>query len=124
MRYVRYESDRCDADGLSVGIFGLANRLGRSGTLTPADQKLWRAGNDWYDAAYTDPGTVDPTLWDRTVYPVVACWFKESAGHLLDRVPAYLDLLDRYGVGWVERRSPDPGVVRYSDDVQIVVTPY
>jgi len=125
VRYVRYESDRCDAEGRRVGIFGLANGLARSGRLTPVDWKLWRAGNDWYDAAYTDPGSVNPKLWDKAVYPVVACWFKESAaGHLLTRLPTYLDLLDRYGVGWVARTSADPGVIRYADEVQIVVTPY
>ena len=49
------------------------------------------------------------------------CWFKLTATHLLERVPGYLALLDRYGVAWVERRSDAPGRVLYEDEVQIVV---
>ena len=51
------------------------------------------------------------------------CWFKETATHLLDRVPGYLDLLDRYGIGWVERRTSNPGTVLYEDDVQVLTRP-
>jgi hypothetical protein len=29
-----------------------------------------------------------------------------------------------YGLAWRERRSADPGVIRYSDADQIVATPY
>jgi hypothetical protein len=122
--YLRYEAAHASPGKSPTGIFGLANGLARSGRLTPADWTLWRAANDWYDAAYPDPGTVDPTLFDKTVNPVVSCWFRESATHLLAKVPDHLALLDRYGVGWVERRSPDPGVILYADDVQIVVRPH
>ncbi len=124
MTYLRYEADRASPGKSPTGIFGLANGLARSGRLTPADRTWWRAANDWYDAAYPDPGTVDPTLFDKTVNPVVSCWFRESATHLLAKVPGYLALLDRYGVRWVERRSQDPGVILYADDVQIVVRPH
>lgn len=125
MTYLRYEADRAAPGKHPTGVFGLANGLARSGRLTPEDRAFWRAGNDWFDAAYPDPGVVDPTLFDKAVHPVTSCWFEESAAaHLLVRVPGYLALLDRYGVGWVERRSADPGVVLYRDDVQIVVRPH
>ena len=52
------------------------------------------------------------------------CSTVASAEHLLCRVPGYLALLERYGIGWRERRSADPGVIRYADDDQVVVTPY
>jgi hypothetical protein len=122
--FVRFESDQPDSEGFRAGVFLLANRLARSGRLTPEDWAFWRSSNDWYDAAYADPGSVDPTLWDKEVNPVVECWFKESAVHLLDRVPDYLDLLARYDIRCVERRSTDPGTVLYEDDVQVVVRPH
>jgi hypothetical protein len=121
--YIRYESVVPTARGTHPGIFALANGLARDGRLSPADRAWWRAANDWYEAAYTDPGTVDPTLFDRSVHPVVTCWFKDTAGHLLARVPGYLALLDRYGVAWRERRSDRPGRVLYEDDVQVLVAP-
>jgi hypothetical protein len=101
----------------------LANKLARGGRLTPQDWALWRANNDWYDAAYTNPSAVHPALFNRSVNPVVSCWFKTTATHLLERVPTYLALLDRYSVGWVERRSTSPGHILYDDDVQVVVAP-
>ncbi|HEX8306208.1 MAG TPA: hypothetical protein VF612_15130 [Jatrophihabitans sp.] len=121
---MRYESAVLDARGAHPGIFGLANGLARSGTLSAADWAWWRASNDWYDAAYRDPATVDPTLFDRGRHPAVTCWFRASAEPLLCRVPGHLELLDRYGIGWRERHSADPGVVRYADADQVVVTPY
>lgn len=123
-RYVRFESAVANDRGSYIGVFGLANGLARSGRLTAADRAWWRAANDWYDAAYPDPALVDPTLFDRARYPGLTCWFLMSAEHLLCRLPGYLDLLDRYGIGWRQRSSADPGVLRYRDDVQIAVTPY
>lgn len=119
--YLRYESAVANGQGRHLGIFALANGLARAGRLSVADWAWWRDNNDWFDAAYCDPATVDPTLFDGSV--PVSCWFRSSASHLLDRVPGYLDLLDRYQVGWVERRSEYPGQIRYQDDVQVVVTP-
>jgi hypothetical protein len=123
MRYLRYEATTPNSRGAHTGIFGLANGLARGGKLTAADHDWWRTNNAWYDAAYRDPGTVDPTLFDKAVHPVTSSWFKDSATHLIERVPGYLDLLDRHGVGWVLRTSDDPGEVLYEDDVQVIVRP-
>jgi hypothetical protein len=119
--YLRYESATPNAQGRRPGVFALANGLARTDRLSDPDRAWWRANNDWFDAAYPDPASVDPTLFDGTM--PVSCWFKVTAIHLLERVPDYLALLDRYQVGWVERRSDNPGWIRYEDDVQIVVTP-
>lgn len=124
MDHVRFESAVPNDRGRYTGVFGLANGLARSGALSAADRAWWRAANDWYDLAYRDPATVDPTLFDEARYPGLTCWFRMSAEHLLGRLPGYLALLDRYGIRWRQRRSADPGVVRYRDDVQVVVTPY
>lgn len=123
MVYVRFESAVPNRHGTYTGIFGLANGLARSGRLTPEEWAWWRSNNDWFAAAYTDPATVDPSLFDRSVHPVVTCWFRDAAGHLLERVPGYLRLLDRYGIAWQERRSHDPGTILYEDDVQVLVVP-
>lgn len=124
MRYVRFEAAVPNSRGTYPGVFGLANGLARSGRLSADDWAWWRAANDWYDAAYPDPATVDPTLFDKGRHPGLTCWFCDSAEHLLRRLPGYLALLDRYGIAWRERRSADPGVIRYRDDVQVAVTPY
>lgn len=124
MIYVRYESPVANGRGQNAGIFALANDLARSGRLTPDEWSWWRSANDWFNAAYTDPATVDPTLFDKTKTPVATCWFKSTAPHLLDRVPGYLALLDRYGIAWTARRSNRPGHILYDDDVQVVVIPH
>jgi hypothetical protein len=114
VRYLRYESAAPNALGAHPGIFGLANGLARSGRLWAADGAWWGATHDWYDAAYRDPAIVDPTLFDKARHPWATCWFRASAEHLLCRVPGYLALLERYGIGWRERpqRRPRPDPLR------------
>lgn len=123
MLYVRYESPISDSRGENIGIFALANDLAWSGRLSTSDWSWWRSSNDWFNAAYTDPATVDPTLFDKTRTPAVTCWFKSTASHLLDRIPGYLTLLDRYGVAWTVRGTSEPGQILYHDDVQVVAVP-
>ena len=124
MDFLRWESPEPNARGAYVGVFGLVNGLARSGRLSAEHHAWWRAANDWLDAAYTDPASVDAGLFDRARHPVVSCWFRASATHLIARVPDYLSLLDSYGLAWIERRSTDPGVVLYSDADQVVVIPH
>ena len=123
MLYIRYESPTPNSRGAHPGIFALANGLARSGRLSATDWSWWRSNNDWLDAAYPDPATVDPTLFDRTKNPIVTCWSKDTATHLLDRVDEYLKLLQRHDIGCVRRQTPDPGLVLYEDSVQVVVRP-
>lgn len=57
------------------GIFALVNTLAKQGRLTPEQEHFRRTNNDWYDAAYRNPTTVDPTVFDRTANPGAAAWF-------------------------------------------------
>lgn len=122
--FVRYQSPIRGKRGVHTGVFGLTNLLGRAGRLSPEEHATWRAGNDWYDAAYPDPAATDPSVYDETTHPRATAWFKESATHLIARVPAYLDILAAHGVECVRVESDDPGRVIYEDDVQIVVVPH
>ena len=123
-RFLRYQATTPTARGSFTGVFGLANGLARSGRLTEAEWRWWRAANDRFDAAYPNPARTDSALFDKTVHPVTSCWFRATATALLDGIPGYLQLLDRYGVGWHRLESDDPGRVLYSDDYQVVVVPY
>jgi hypothetical protein len=120
---VRFESAEPNARGHHPGVFGLANGLARAGLLTAEEHAWWRRSNDWCDAAYRDPSTVDPTAYDRTVNPGAKAWFRTSAVELVDKAREYLILLDRHGVGWVERRTSAPGRIVYEDEVQVVAVP-
>ncbi|MGD6744845.1 hypothetical protein ACOKM3_23780 [Streptomyces sp. BH106] len=122
--YVRFQSPHRNRRGHFTGLFGLVNNLARDGLLTAEQESFRRTNNDWYDAAYPDPSTVDPTVYDHEVNPGAAAWFKPSATHLLDRVPGYLEILAAHGVDCHLVRSADPGRVLYEDDVQIVVVPH
>ncbi|MFE2206691.1 hypothetical protein [Streptomyces rubiginosohelvolus] len=121
--YVRFQSTERSPRGHFPGIFALANGLAREGRLSDEQHRFWRAGNDWYDAAYTDPSRVDPSVYDPDVNPGAVAWFKGTATHLLDRIPGYLALLAAHGVPCERLESADPGRVVYEDDVQIVVVP-
>ncbi|MGW6285127.1 hypothetical protein [Streptomyces sp. NPDC055107] len=121
--YVRFQSTERSPRGHFPGIFALANGLAGEGRLTEEQRRFWRSANDWYDAAYTDPSRVDPTVYDPGVNPGAVAWFKETATHLLDRIPGYLALLAAHGVPCERLESADPGRVVYEDEHQVVVVP-
>ncbi|WP_306318704.1 MULTISPECIES: hypothetical protein [unclassified Streptomyces] len=122
--YVRFQSATPDQRGQFKGVFGLVNNLARDGRLTAEEDRFRKANNAWYDAAYTDPSTVDPSVYDQVVNPGATAWFKPSAAHLIDRVAGYVAILDAHGVDCRAVRSADPGRVVYEDDVQVVVVPH
>lgn len=121
---MRFQAVEPSASGNLTGVFGLVNGLWRAGRLTKEQESFRRDSNDWYNAAYTDPSTVDPTVYDRKVNPGAAAWFKTTSPHLLDRVTGYLAILDAHGVRWCRLESDDPGRIVYEDAVQVVVVPH
>ena len=121
--YVRFQSVAPNRSGRFPGVFALANGLARSGGLSPEDAAWHRAANDRANAMYTDPTTVEPDCYDPVLHPGARAWFRSSSVDLLDMTRAYLDLLDRYGVGWMELRTTSPGRITYSDEVQCVAVP-
>jgi hypothetical protein len=122
--FVRYQARDVDDRGRFLGIFMLVNGLAKQGRLTAEQEHFRRTNNDWYDAAYRNPTTVDPTVYDRTRNPGAAAWFKSSAQHLLVRIDGYLTILNDHDVPWVHLEIPTPpGRVVYEDDHQVVVAP-
>lgn len=105
------------------GIFALANVLGRDGKYSAEEHAMWRAGNDWYNAAYPNPSDLQPGIYDHQINPGAVAWFKDSAWHLLERVEPYLRLLDAHQVPWQKLESGDPGTVIYEDEVQVIAVP-
>jgi hypothetical protein len=120
--FVRFRSPVADARGRYVGLFGLVNGLARDGRLSGADAALRRTRNDWFDAAYADPSTVDPSVYAAN--PLAAAWFKASAAHLVEACAEYCELLDRYEIAWRRDVSTDPGRIVYEDEHQIVAVPH
>ncbi|MGL4298681.1 MAG: hypothetical protein ACRCW4_06350, partial [Candidatus Neomicrothrix subdominans] len=80
--------------------------------------------NDWFEAAYPDPSSIDPSVYDDELHPRATAWFKPSAIHLLDRVSRYLEILEAHDIPCVRVDTEDPGRVIYEDDVQVVVVPH
>ncbi|MCZ0983090.1 hypothetical protein O1L60_40170 [Streptomyces diastatochromogenes] len=124
VRYVRFQAPYRNSRGHFTGVFGLVNNLARDGLLSDEQESFRRRNNSWYDAAYTDPSTVYPHVYDDEINPGAAAWFKSSATHLIARVSGYLEILSVHGIECQALRSADPGRVIYEDDVQIVVVPY
>ncbi|MEV0729565.1 hypothetical protein [Polymorphospora sp. NPDC050346] len=124
MRFVRFQSPEADALGRYVGVFGLVNTLARQGRLTPDQERFRRANNDWYEAAYPDPSTVVPGVYDHDRNPGAAAWFKISATTLIERVAGYLDILAAHEVKCIQLAATDPpGRVIYEDEFQILIVP-
>ncbi|MET7419943.1 hypothetical protein [Dactylosporangium sp. NPDC005555] len=110
--------------GVFRGIYGLVNSLVREGQLTPAERRLVAMTHAWFEAAYTDPSQIDPTVYNRDLHPCAAAWFKPTACHLVDRMYVYLPILSAHGIACAVVRDADPGQIIYEDDHQIVVVPH
>jgi hypothetical protein len=123
VRYVRFQAVEPGPRGIRVGVFGLVNTLAKEGRLTDDEELFRRRGNAWYDAGYTNPGDVDPDVYDPAVNPHAVAWFKASATHLIEPVDGYLAILRAHGVECERVESDDPGRVVYEDDDQVVVVP-
>ncbi|MFI9748028.1 hypothetical protein [Streptomyces sp. NPDC052494] len=121
--YVRFQGTARHARGHFPGVFILANELAAQGRLTDEQYRFWRSNNDWYDAHYTNPSTIDPDVYDPKVNPGAVAWFKSSADGLIKRVDGYLELLSAHGVECRRLVSSNPGRVIYEDEHQIVVVP-
>lgn len=118
--YVRYQAAFANRDGGRTGIFGLVNGLGRAGLLTPSQEHARRTGNNWYDANFRNPTTLDPAAYDL---PGAAAWFAVGARYLLERIPPYLAILDDHGVPYEIVRTRDPGRIVYRDEHQVIAVP-
>lgn len=105
-------------------MFALANGLAGELLLAPADAAWVRASNGHANASYVDPSTVVADCYDPVLNPGARSWFTSSARELLELTRGYLDLLDRYGVRWVELRTSTPGRVTYEDAVEVVAVPF
>lgn len=123
-RFVRFQGTTRSPRGHFPGVFALANGLAREGRLNEAEHRFWRAGNDWFDAVYTDPSTVDPAVYDPDLHPGAVAWFKADAAHLIVRVTGYLELLATHGVECERMESSDPGRIIYEDGDQVVAVPW
>lgn len=124
VEYVRYEATEPNRRMTYPGVFALANGLAHTKRLTPEDLTWWRTHNDLMNDAYPDPAATDPSVYDRDLHPGARAFFRADAHDLLRITRGYLDLLDRYDVGWRELRTYDPGRILYADDVQVVAEPW
>ncbi|WP_033436933.1 hypothetical protein [Saccharothrix sp. NRRL B-16314] len=122
--YVRFQGTVRHERGFLPGVFWLVNGLARDGVLTDGQERFRRDNNAWFDAAYTTPSHVDPTVYDRELNPGAVAWFKSSARHLIERVDGYLEILAAHGVACERVESCDPGRVVYEDEHQVVVVPH
>lgn len=121
--FVRFQSAVPNRRGRFPGVFALANGLRDTGRLTDTDRRWLAAANERAEGMYVDPSSVAPGCFDDVRHPGARSWFRTGAADLLTMSAEYLDLLDRYGVGWVELRTDRPGRTTYEDDVQIVAVP-
>lgn len=120
--FVRYQSPVPDRRGRRIGIFGLVNMLGNRGYLSAEEERFRRTTNDWYDATYTNPASVDPTVYEDNL--LAAAWFKTSAAFLMEPIPGYLAILAAHNLPCERYESAAPGRVLYEDEHQVVVVPH
>ncbi len=123
--YIRFQSAEPNVEGRHPGFFGLINNLSKAGRLTGGQEEFRRTNHAWYEAHYTNPTTVDPTVYDHSINPGATAWFKASAEALVNRAAGYLEILAAHGVRCHRLVSlQPPGKIIYEDEAQIVVVPH
>ncbi|MFG2890204.1 hypothetical protein [Streptomyces sp. NPDC048248] len=122
--FVRFQGTTRHPRGHFPGVFALVNTLAKNGRLTPDQERFRRTHNDWYDANYPDPSTVDPTVYDEAVNPGAVAWFKSTSLELIGRVDGYLTILAAHDIPCRRIHSTRPGRIVYEDIHQVVVTPW
>lgn len=124
VEYVRFEGIEATRRMTHPGLFALADGLAHSGRLAPEDRAWWRSHTSLVEERCPDPATFHPAVYDRRRHPEARVYYRSDALQLIDLARRFLDLLDRYAVGWREIRTYDPGRVLYADDVQVVAEPW
>lgn len=123
--FVRFQSPHVSERGINVGVFFLINSLAKQGLLRAEDERWRRERNSWFEDAFRDPSTVDPTVYDREMNPGAVAWFKRAAAaHLVVATLEHCAILDRYAVPWERVETDDPGRTVYEDLHQVVVVPH
>ena len=118
-RFERVHTDYHGRLGLPVGVFVAVDHLRRAGRLTPDDEALWLAIDDWFVAHLPEP----PQYADGNSLGVIT-WFKTPVPALMQRrVDVATRLLSKYGVAWSVSASDAPGEVVYEDEYQVAVVP-
>jgi hypothetical protein len=105
------------------GVFALVNGLWLDGLLSPVECEFRQHGNAWFHGHLTVPTDVHPSVYDDQLNPGAGAWFKTTAVACLERVPGYLELLDRHGIPWERVVSRRPGRIVYEDEQQVVAVP-
>lgn len=119
MRFVRFQAAVASRSGRFPGVFARVNRLAFDGRLSADDDRWRQEQNAWFHEHLVDPFAANPALVEGTRF--TSSWFRTDASAFLGRTAGYLDLLDRYGVAWVELRGDDVGPAIAADEHQVTV---
>lgn len=123
LSFVRFQSPVRNERGTFTGVFGLVNGLARVGCLTVEQEAFRRTTNDWYDANFVNPAHADPSVYDTSLNPGAAAWFKATARIFIERVDGYLSILKSHQIPCEAVWSVNPGRIIYEDEHQVVVVP-
>lgn len=121
--YIRFQSPTPNGRGTHPGIFALVNGLAAEALLTRSEELFRVEGNAWFEDNFTDPSTVDASIYDRNANPGAVAWFKESSAELVARASGYLAILEAHGVACERVTSELPGRIIYEDADQVLVVP-
>lgn len=130
---IRFVGDTIDANsGQPIGIFQIAARLKRSGTLSPEPAATLLADLRWFSLHLTVPRRFShhrdgqrrsaSGQWVRT--PIAISWFKPTAVEHLKKIRELARIIESSGQTIHELRTVKPGYITYEDAYQVVAVPF
>jgi hypothetical protein len=125
MRYLRFVIASKNADsGVREGLFQVAGRLARSGTLPVHDQARLDDLREWFGGHLAVPERFTRTRNASHKKTRGISWFKDTADEYVRRMRELASILDDHGVTVEVLESSRPGYVTYEDEVQVVAEPF
>jgi len=125
MRYLRFVVASKNRDsGVREGLFQVAGRLAKSGTLSVHDQARIDDLREWFGDHLGVPDRFTRTRNAAHKKTRGVSWFKDTAHELVRRMRELSSILHEHGVTVEVLETLRPGYVIYEDEVQVVAEPF
>lgn len=105
--------------GFEYGIFQAADELELSRELDTADQAHIEELGKWFANNLREPSRFSKSRRPHR-YDNGLSWFKEDALEMISKAYELIGILERAGVTVTKLRTPDPGMIIYEDEHQVV----
>jgi hypothetical protein len=125
MRYLRFVIHQKDpSSGVREGLFQVAGRLAKAGTLSANEQQRLDGLRSWFGTHLPKPDGFTRTRNAAHKNTRGIAWFKDSANAHLRKMRDLVAFLEEHGIAVETIETDRPGYLVYEDDFQVIAEPF